>query len=155
MLTLGKSPMDNLVVPVLLFPCLPRSPSHTDEYESGGYRNCRYNMEAWHQTPSGPENNQKIQVSVTRHTKITFLHCALDLWPMALKSQSTWGTITTNVCSKFENNSSSGFWIIVFTSFYEGRQTAGSGLLQHETIIYRDCSDMGDTRISQEHFLRN
>ena len=34
---------------------------------------------------------------------------SLNLWPITLKSISTRGTITTNVCSKFENNQS-GIW---------------------------------------------
>ena len=32
---------------------------------------------------------------------------------MTLKSQSTLGIITTNVCSKFENNPSSVFWVML------------------------------------------
>ena len=33
-----------------------------------------------------------------------FWHGDLDFWPMTFKWQSNWGLISTNKCSKFENN---------------------------------------------------
>ena len=41
----------------------------------------------------------------------------LDLWPITLtSSNSTQGTITTNVCSWFESNRSSAFWVSYWLS---------------------------------------
>ena len=46
--------------------------------------------------------------------------CDLDLWHVTLKSWSIRGTITTTVCTKFENNPPSAFWVIVLTICVEG-----------------------------------
>ena len=42
-----------------------------------------------------------------------FWWCDLDLWHLTMKSWSIRGTITTIVCTKFENNPPSAFWVIV------------------------------------------
>ena len=46
--------------------------------------------------------------------------CDLDLWHMIMKSWSVRGTITTIVCTKFDNNPSSAFWVIAWTMCAEG-----------------------------------
>ena len=46
--------------------------------------------------------------------------CEFDLRHMTMKSLSVRGTITTTVCTKFENNPSSAFWVIVWTICAEG-----------------------------------
>ena len=46
--------------------------------------------------------------------------CDFDLRHMTRKSWSIPGTITTTVCTKFENNPPSAFWVIVLTICVEG-----------------------------------
>ena len=55
--------------------------------------------------------------------------------------------ITTNVYTKFENNPSSGFWVIALTPLRAaggGRRAAGGGRLRRKTITSPDPSDTGD-----------
>ena len=46
-------------------------------------------------------------------------YCDLEFWPMTLKGQLTWSSITTSMCAKFENNPYSAFGVIAFTPFIQ------------------------------------
>ena len=71
-----------------------------------------------------------MKIQKCRKNHIIFWRCDLDLWPTTLKSLSGQDTITTNVYTKFENNPSSGFWVIALTPLRAaggGRRAAGGG----------------------------